>query len=160
MDSVVQFGFAIIPRGRLRTCSALTSGTTSGTSASIRNAPLLSTAITPIAAAIGAQIAEISSGTSNIATSTPANAACVNSSTITSWPRTWRTLPADRAEANNLISPQTSGLVESRSSITVPTAPVAPTTASVGFFAIINAPSRRKRLLRHQHQDQMLCELL
>ena len=102
----------------------------------MRNAPLLSTAITPLAAAIGAHLAEISSGTSNIATSTPSKAASVNSSTTTSWPRTCKTLPAERAEASNLISPQTSGRVERRSSITVPTAPVAPTTASVGFFVI------------------------
>ena len=88
MESVVQFGLAIIPRGRFCVCSAFTSGTTSGTSESIRNAPLLSTATTPLAAAIGAQMAEISSGTSNIATSTPSNAVSVNSSTTTSWPRT------------------------------------------------------------------------
>ena len=78
----------MIPFGRFRVCAALTSGTTSGTSSSIRNAPLLSTATTPLAAAIGAQTAEISSGTSNMATSTPSNESSVSSSTTTSWPRT------------------------------------------------------------------------
>ena len=70
-DSVVQFGFAMMPRGRLRAAFGLTSGTMSGTSTSIRNAPELSTAIAPRDTAIGAHSAEISSGTSNIAMSTP-----------------------------------------------------------------------------------------
>ena len=54
--------------------SALTSGTTSGTSGSIRNAPELSTAIAPRDTATGAHSALISSGTSNIAMSTPSKA--------------------------------------------------------------------------------------
>ena len=54
-------------------CSGLTSGTTSGTSGSIRNAPELSTTTAPRAAATGAHCADTSSGTSNMATSTPSN---------------------------------------------------------------------------------------
>ena len=121
----------------------------------MRKAPLLSTATTPLLAAIGAHLAETSSGTSNMATSTPSNASSVNSSTTTSWPRTCKTFPAERLDASNLMSPQTSGRVESKSSITVPTAPVAPTTAKVGFLAITIALFRRKRLLRRQHLNQM-----
>src|SRR4026207_726508 len=61
----------MIPRGRFRISSALTSGTTRGTSGSIRNAPELSTATAPRAAATGAHCAETSSGTSNTATPPP-----------------------------------------------------------------------------------------
>jgi len=43
----VQLALATIPRGRLRSASLLTSGTTSGTSGAIRNAAELSTTITP-----------------------------------------------------------------------------------------------------------------
>ena len=53
IDSVVQLGFAMIPLGRCAAASALTSGTTSGTSGSIRKAPELSTATAPRSAAIG-----------------------------------------------------------------------------------------------------------
>src|SRR5581483_1707948 len=70
-DSVVQFGLATMPLGRLARCSGLTSGTTSGTSGSIRKAPELSTATAPRAAATGAHWADTSSGTSNMATSMP-----------------------------------------------------------------------------------------
>ena len=132
IDSVVQFAFAMIPFGRLASCSGLISGTTSGTSGSIRNAPELSTATAPWPAAIGAHAAETSSGTSNMATSMPSNASWPSATTSVSRPLTISRRPADRGEATSLISPQTSSRVESRSSITVPTAPVAPTTASAG----------------------------
>src|SRR5205823_11472835 len=105
--SVVQLALAMIPFGRLPTCSGLISGTTSGTSGSIRNAPELSTATAPRSAAIGAQVAEISSGTSNMATSTPSNASGASGCTVSSSPRTTIVLPADRAEAIRRISPHT-----------------------------------------------------
>jgi hypothetical protein len=132
IDRVVQFAFAMIPLGRFASCSGLISGTTSGTSGSIRNAPELSTATTPRLAAAGAHTAEISSGTSNMATSMPSNASCEMATTSVSRPLTISRRPAERGEAISLISPQTFARVDSRSSITVPTAPVAPTTASAG----------------------------
>ncbi len=52
--SVVQFGFAMMPLGRSRAAAGFTSGTTSGTSGSIRNAAELSTTTAPAAAATGA----------------------------------------------------------------------------------------------------------
>ena len=129
---MVQFGLETMPLGRRARCSGLTSGTTSGTSGSIRKAPELSTATAPRAAATGAHCAETSSGTSNMATSMPSNASSDSATTSVSRPRTVSCRPADRAEAISRISPQTSSRVDSRSSITVPTAPVAPTTASEG----------------------------
>ncbi|CAB4582262.1 unannotated protein [freshwater metagenome] len=155
----MQFGLLIIPFGRSLVFSPFTSGTTSGTPGSIRNAPELSTAMAPRAAAIGAHCAETSSGTSNMATSTPSNTSGASACTVTSSPRTINFLPALRADAINLISPQTSSRSVNRPSITVPTAPVAPTTASVGFFAII-VPFHHKQPLHHQHLSQTRCELL
>ena len=135
IDSVVQFGFEIIPFGRFFVSFGLTSGTTNGTFGSIRNALELSTTIAPRAAAIGAHSAETSSGTSNIATSMPSKASGESATTVNSSPRHINFLPALRAEAIRRISPQTSLRSDKMPSITVPTAPVAPTTASVGFFA-------------------------
>ena len=103
----------------------------------MRNAPELSTATAPRAAAIGAHSAETSSGTSNIATSTPSNASGVSAITVSSSPRQMSFLPALRAEAIRRISPQTSARLERMSSITVPTAPVAPTIARVGLRLIV-----------------------
>ncbi len=73
MDNVVQFGTEMMPFGRTLAASGLISGTTSGTSGSIRNAPDLSITTTPRAAATGAHSADTSSGTSNMARSTPSN---------------------------------------------------------------------------------------
>ena len=111
-----------------------TSGTTNGTFGSIRNAPELSTTTAPRAAAIGAHSAETSSGTSNIATSMPSNASGERATTVSSSPRHINFLPALRAEAIRRISPHTSLRSDKMLSITVPTAPVAPTTARVGFL--------------------------
>src|SRR5262245_37653708 len=122
----------MMPFGRLRSCSGLISGTTSGTSGSIRNAPELSTATTPRDTAIGAHSAETSSGTSNIATSTPSNASGARACTVSSSPRTTIVLPAERDDATRRISPHRFLRELSSSHITVPTAPVAPTTANVG----------------------------
>ncbi len=132
MESVVQLGLAMIPRGRIRTACGLTSGTTSGTSGSIRNVPELSTTTAPLAAARGAHCSATSSGTSNMATSTPSKASSVSATTSVSSPRTASLRPAERGEAISRISPQISARWDRIWRMTVPTAPVAPTTASVG----------------------------
>src|SRR4051812_25043411 len=137
IDSVVQLGLAMMPLGRNLAAAALTSGTTSGTSGSIRNAAELSTTTAPRVAAIGAHCADTSSGTSNMATSTPSKTSSDRATTSTSSPRRCSRLPADRGEATRRISPHTFARVESRSSITVPTAPVAPTTARVGMRSLL-----------------------
>ena len=133
IDSVVQLGLAMIPLGRLAASSAFTSGTTSGTSGSIRKAPELSTATAPAAAAIGAHSALTSSGTSNSAMSTPSKTSGARARTTTSSPRTRSTLPAERAEATSRISDHgTLSRASMISIMVVPTAPVAPTIASTG----------------------------
>ena len=50
---VVQFGLAMMPLGRCRAASGLTSATTSGTSGSIRQADELSITTAPAAAIFG-----------------------------------------------------------------------------------------------------------
>ena len=80
----MQFGFEIIPFGLFFAAFGLTSGTTKGTFGSIRNAPELSTTIAPRDTAMGAHFAEISSGTSNIATSIPSNASGESATTVNS----------------------------------------------------------------------------
>src|SRR5664280_1039230 len=107
--SVVQFGLLMMPRGRCRAASGLTSGTTSGTSSSIRKAPELSTTTAPYDAATGAHCADTSSGTSNIATSTPAKTSGASACTSTSVCRTDSRRPVERGLATSRISPQTSG---------------------------------------------------
>jgi hypothetical protein len=129
---VVQFAFDTMPRGRCRSASLLTSGTTNGTSFSIRNAGELSTTVAPRDTATGAHSSDTPSGTSNIAMSTPSKTSGVSTWTGSSSPRHDNRFPADRADAISRISPQTSRRDESSSRMTVPTDPVAPTTASVG----------------------------
>ena len=129
---VVQLALLMMPRGRRRIASWLTSGTTSGTSRSIRNAAELSTTVAPRETATGAHSSDTSSGTSNIATSMPSKTSAFSSYTGSSWPRQDSDRPAERAEAISRISPHTSRRDDSSSRMTVPTEPVAPTTASEG----------------------------
>ena len=109
----------------------------------MRNAPELSTATTPCLAAAGAQAADTSSGTSNIATSAPVEDLVAERGDLQFLTTDLSLVPAERGEATRRISPQTSALVDSRSSITVPTAPVAPTTASVGLTSFTGRSPRR-----------------
>ena len=121
----------------------------------MRNAPELSTTTAPRDAAIGAHSAEISSGTSNIATSMPSKLSGVRATTVNSSPRHISFLPALRADAINRISPQTSGRSDKIPSMTVPTAPVAPTTASDGL--LIDQSPHKQRLRSGRHLGQRLC---
>ena len=144
----------MIPRGRFFVSCGFTSGTTKGISVSIRNAPELSTITAPRDAAMGAHSADTSSGTSNIATSMPSNASGESATTVSSSPRHFNFLPALRAEAIKRISPHTSVRSLRIESITVPTAPVAPTTASDGFFIGQYRHKQRPQLDRHRVQKQ------
>jgi hypothetical protein len=104
----------------------------------------LSTTTAPRAAATGAHSADTSSGTSNMAMSTPSNAAADSTWTATSAPRTGSRRPALRGEATSRMSPHGSRPAAAHSlrmdSITLPTAPVAPTTASTGLRPAFTAP--------------------
>src|SRR4051794_34720807 len=98
-----QFGLATIPFGMQASSWALTSGTTSGTSGSIRHADELSTTMAPALAAIGLNSRLTDAGVLDRTISTPANASGRIGSTLYCWPRNVTDLPALRSEARNLI---------------------------------------------------------
>ena len=68
---VVQFGLAMMPRGRCATACGLTSETTSGTSGSIRQADELSITTAPAAATRGANVFDVPLPAENRAMSSP-----------------------------------------------------------------------------------------
>src|SRR5256885_11942012 len=78
---VEQFGLATIPFGMRRSAWALTSGTTSGTSGSMRQALELSMTMAPALAAIGLISRLTAAGVLERTMSTPANASGLIGST-------------------------------------------------------------------------------
>src|SRR5579871_6371517 len=121
-----------MPLGMLRRASALTSGTTSGTSGSMRQALLLSMTIAPAFAAIGLVSRLTVAGVLDRTTSTPANASGRIASTGYDLPLKVIDLPALRSEARNLMARKGKACSSSTCRMTSPTAPVAPTTATLG----------------------------
>jgi len=101
---VVQFGLATMPLGiESRACS-LTSGTTRGTSGSMRQAEELSTTMTPDPATFGARAFEVAPPAENRAMSRPDQSAVSASSTSTSPSPQGRRRPAERADAKSRSS--------------------------------------------------------
>ena len=138
---VEQFGFAMTPECH-DTSPGFTSGTTSGTSASMRNALELSIITAPEATTASRISFEMPAPHENRAMSTSLNDSEVISCTVSSpagtcpHPANSIFLPAERAEA----SARTSDAGKSRSCSTCmnscPTAPVAPAMATTGFAGI------------------------
>lgn len=123
---VEQFGFATMPLWP-SSASGLTSETTSGTFSSIRHFDELSTTTAPASANFGAHSPEVDPPAEKIATSKPWIVSSVSGCTVRP-PSS--TLPAERAEANGTISRAGKPRSLSSCSMTVPTCPVAPTTAT------------------------------
>ena len=96
---VVQLGLATIPLAIVASADSLTSGTTRGTSGSIRQADELSITTAPAAAKRGASCREAVAPLEKRAMSMPEGSAVAASSTTTSVPRKASVRPADRAEA-------------------------------------------------------------
>src|SRR5262245_18103159 len=96
---VEELGLATIPLGIFRSASALTSGTTSGTSGSMRQALLLSMTIAPAFAATGLTSRLTDAGVLERTTSMPANASGLIGSTGYVLPWNVIVLPALRLEA-------------------------------------------------------------
>ena len=126
---VVQFGLATMPFGMSSRACALTSGTTSGTSGSIRQPEELSITVAPAATIFGECSSEAVFPALTRATSMPDQSAVDVSSTTTSRSPHCRVVPAERAEARNRISPTGKSRSSRRLRMTPPTWPVAPTTA-------------------------------
>src|SRR5438105_13386727 len=139
---VEQLGLAMIPFGIRASAPAFTSGTTSGTSGSMRQALELSTTTAPARAAIGLYSRLTSAGVLDRTISTPANASGARRSTEYDLPRKSMLLPALRSEARNLIVRQGKSRSIRTCRMISPTAPVAPTTATLGVT--FNVLYRRK----------------
>src|SRR5690606_15265688 len=160
---VEQFGLAMMPRGRWRNAPGLTSATTSGTSSSRRKAEEWSITTAPAAANFGAYCRDTSPPAENRAKSTPEGSNVARSRTSTSSLPNATSPPAERSlaratssETGNLRSASTDNMVS-------PTAPVAPTTATLNcfisgnpreYFADVAALRAMAQGLVHQHQRQ------
>ncbi len=109
----------------------MTSGTTSGTSGSIRKALVLSTHTAPRLTASGSNLLETAPPAEAKTRSTPSNTSGVASSIVIACPLKLSCLPAERLEASNFTF--LTGIVDcSNCSINrEPTAPVAPKIATV-----------------------------
>src|SRR5438874_10645216 len=101
---VEQFGLATIPFGMHLSASAFTSGTTSGTSGSMRQALELSTTMAPARAAITLDSRLTEAGVDDSTMSTPANASARIGSMTYDLPSNSIDLPALRSEARNLTA--------------------------------------------------------
>ena len=132
---VEQLGLAMMPLGRFAAASMFTSGTTSGTSGSIRHALELSITTAPRAAAAGASSREAEAPALKSAISTPSKAAGSASLTSIEPPRKGSFCPTDRAEASATTRVDGNSLASSVRSISRPTTPVAPTTATTFVMA-------------------------
>lgn len=127
--AVVQFGFAI-SRAEPIAC-ALTSGTTSGTAGSMRNADELSITIgPPLAASAAACSSANEPETARKAKALSRTAATEKASMVTSPYGVASALPAERSEAKSRSRPTGNDRLWSTVHTSTPTAPVAPTTAT------------------------------
>ncbi len=94
----------------------------------------------PAAAARGACSAEIEPPAENRAMSVPAKSNPARSATVSSRSPNRTRLPAERALASATISPTGKPRSARIESMTSPTAPVAPTTATLYCFDIVSIP--------------------
>src|SRR6185312_9210718 len=151
MEMIVeQLGLAMMP---LCWCSAsgLISGTTSGTSGSMRKADELSTTTVPWRTAAGAKRLDWAPPAENNAMLTPRKLSSVSSSTVTGLPLKGSVLPAERADANNRKLDSGKRRCSRHCINSTPTAPVAPTTATTGA----DEEGRPDCMLRLPKSDQL-----
>ena len=135
MMIVEQFGLAMMPLWWAMACG-LTSGTTSGTSGSMRKALELSMTTAPALTAAGANCL-LAAPPANRAISTSLKDSSVVSSTVYSLPMNWIFLPALRFEASILRLAKGKLRSSMRLRNSWPTAPVAPRIATLYFFMSI-----------------------
>ena len=134
---VVQFGFAIIPRGRTLASGPFTSGTTKGTSSSILKALELSIITAPYLVIVWANSLEVPApaDVKTISTSLKSSL-CWSSFTIISLLRNVYKVPALRLEPNSSNSSNGKFLSSNTRRNSCPTAPLAPTIATLIFSSI------------------------
>src|SRR5215467_7893088 len=142
---VEQLGLATMPRFLYwEICFGLTSGTTNGTSGSMRKKAVLSTTTAPAFTATGANWALTLPPAEKSPISIPLKESSVRTSTLISFPLNDKNCPADLSEAKRRSSPTGNSRSSSTSRICSPTAPVAPTTATLyfSFFTTLLALER------------------
>src|SRR5262249_15579371 len=127
---VEQLGLATMPLGIDLSAPGLTSGTTRGTSGSIRQALELSMTMAPALAAIGLLSRLTDAGVLERTICTPANASGEIGSIAYFLPLNSMLLPALRDDARNLTDAKGNLRSIKTWRMTSPTAPVAPTTAT------------------------------
>jgi len=126
---VVQLGTATM-RGEPSSASGFTSGIESGTAGSIRNADELSMHTVPPSAAPGMIARETEAPALTSATSTPRSRSSESSCTIQSSSRKRTDRPALRADESGISSSTGNDRSSRVRVISLPTAPVAPITAT------------------------------
>src|ERR1043166_1552430 len=119
---------------------ALTSGTTSGTSGSMRKRAVLSTTTAPAATAMGANLSLTLPPAENKPMSISLNESSLRMLTRICLSLKRRNWPADLSDAKRRSSPTGNSRSSKISRICSPTAPVAPTTATLyfSFFTILS----------------------
>ena len=138
---VEQFGFAMTPECQA-TSWGFTSGTTSGTSSSMRKALELSIMPAPAAVTASRISLDTEAPAENSAMSTPSKDSGVISCTVSSpagtspHPSKGTFLPAERALARARTSLAGKSTSCSTRKNSCPTAPVAPATATTGFAGV------------------------
>ena len=150
---VEQFGLAISP-ACFAIASGFTSGTTSGIPSFMRNALVLSTTTAPAFTADGANSLLIEPPALKNAIFTPAKESCFSSSMTYSLPANVAVFPALRLLASSFRF--AIGNFRSASTLrnSCPTAPVAPTIATLTAIALTPAKQKRRNLKRNQpHAD-------
>src|SRR6266571_1322011 len=139
---VVQLGLATMPGlGDPRSASGFTSGMTSGTSGSWRKAEELSTHTVPAAATSGRTARDTVAPADHRESSTPRRCSSSSGRTGNSSPRNEIRFPSDRGEASGTSSSAGKSRSSRVRTISRPTAPVAPTTAT----RIRSNPTGRRR---------------
>ena len=145
MMIVEQFGFAMMPLCSFK-ASGLTSGTTSGTSLSMRNVLELSMTTAPAFTAAGANVL-LAPPPAKSAMSIPSKESSRVSATVYSLPMKAIFLPAEREDASKRSSANGNLRSSMRFKNSCPTAPVAPMIATLYFFML---PSPVIFSCRHQ----------
>ena len=103
----------------------------------MRQALELSTTVQPRSAAEGANVSEVPPPAEKRARSNPSKHSWVSSWTVSSPSLKGTFLPLDRADANGTTSAAGKLRCSSTLSISRPTAPVAPQTATLGFLLML-----------------------
>ena len=158
---VVQFGLAMMPRGRFSASSALHSGTTNGTSSSMRNALELSIITQPCFVIVSANSFDVLPPADTNATSMSLKSSlCCNNFTSYSRPQNEYLRPALRSEPNKTsssIGKLRSARIRRNS---CPTAPLTPTIATFIFrffnFYLFERAKLNKILIKNTNEQSFL----